>query len=153
MQRTTTRQFRFVPIDSATADALRTSGGIGYVADSKPGYPCRQCLTDAEIGDELILVAHDPFTHDSPYRGTSPIFLHAQPCELDPRGTLVPDQLTIRQLSVRAFDGRAMMIEAAVIDGRELERTIERFFEDENTDRIHVHNASRGCWAVTVVRA
>jgi hypothetical protein len=145
-------RFRFVPIDDSVADAFRTAGGVGYVADSKPGYPCRQCLRDAEIGEELILVAHDPFTIDSPYRSASPIFLHAQPCAPDLAATAIPEQLTVRQLSVRAFDDRAMMIDAALIDGTELQATIERFFADDTTDRIHVHNASRGCWAVTVVR-
>ena len=28
-----------------------------------------------------------------------------------------------------------------------------RFFEDSDTDHVHVHNASRGCWAVRVDRA
>ena len=60
--------FRLIAIDSNTADRLRRDGGPTYVADEKPGYPCRQCLRDAEIGQELVLVSHDPFDHDSPYR-------------------------------------------------------------------------------------
>ena len=38
-----------------------------YVADEKPSFPCRQCLRDAEIGEELLLVSYDPFEIDSPY--------------------------------------------------------------------------------------
>ena len=79
----------------------------------------------------MILVSHDPFTHDSPYR---------------------PDQLTARQLSVRAFDEQAMMIEAAVVAGTDLGQTLDAFFADTATAVVHVHNASRGCWAVTVRR-
>lgn len=153
MDNAVTRQFRLVPIESSIADGLRATGGIRYTADSKPGYPCRQCLRDAEIGEELILVAYDPFTHDSPYRSTSPIFLHAQPCAPVPRADALPELLTVRTLSVRAFDDQAMMTNAEVIEGRDLEETIERFFEDLDVDQIHVHNASPGCWAVTVTRA
>lgn len=51
---------------------------------------------------------------------------------------------------MRAFDDEAMMIDAAVIDGQQLEATIGRFFGDAATNVVHVHNASRGCWAVTV---
>ena len=152
MSTTATRQFRLAQIDADAAAALRANGGVHYVADAKPGYPCRRCLRDAEIGEELILTSHDPFTKDSPYRCASPIFIHAGECHPDLDAAGLPDQLTCRQLSVRAFDDQAMMIDAAIIDGRELEHTIERFFTDPTTDAIHVHNASRGCWAVTVVR-
>ena len=45
-----------------------------------------------------------------------------------------------------------MMIDAAVIEGYDLGDTIDRFFGDDESRQIHVHNASRGCWAVTVER-
>lgn len=142
------------PIDPDEADALRAHGGPTYVADQRPGYPCRQCLRDADLGDELVLVSHDPFEAGSPYRSASPIFLHRTSCEpYDPADhPETPAQLTVRQLSVRSFDPDEMMIDAAVIDGRDLDRTIRRFFDDDAAHRIHVHNASRGCWAVAVER-
>jgi len=152
MSTTAIRQFHLEPIDADAAAALRAIGGVRYIADSKPGYPCRRCLRDAEVGEELILVSHDPFSIDSPYRCASPIFLHADECHPDLDSDDLPTQLTCRQLSARAFDDQAMMIDAAIIDGRELEHTIERFFSDPAAATIHVHNASRGCWAVTVVR-
>jgi hypothetical protein len=145
--------FRLVAIDSNSADRLRQSGGPTYVADEKPGYPCRQCLRDAEIGEELVLVSHDPFDQDSAYRSASPIFLHVHPCEPAAPSAEVPGQLTGRQLSVRAFDHDAMMIDAAIIDGADLAKNLDRLFGNENTDRIHIHNAIRGCWAVTAERA
>jgi Protein of unknown function (DUF1203) len=124
---------------------------MAYVADSKPGYPCRQCLRDAEIGEELLLVSYDPFTNDSPYRSASPIFIHRANCEPDHVSGL-PTQLTIRQLSVRAFDGASMMTDAAVIDGTDLDDTLTRMFTDEGVTVVHIHNAGRGCWATNVVR-
>jgi hypothetical protein len=140
------------PISPSDADALREQGGPRYVADEHPGYPCRQCLRDADIGDELILVSHDPFATDSPYRSASPIFLHRSSCEAHVNGPALPEQLTRRQLSVRSFDREEMMIDAAVIDGVDLGLTIERFFADTASERIHVHNATRGCWAVAIER-
>src|SRR2546428_8488251 len=73
-------RFRISPIDPAVADDLRASAGALYVADEDTGYPCRQCLQDAAIGDELVLVSYDPFSGESPYRSASPIFLHRQSC-------------------------------------------------------------------------
>lgn len=149
MSRTT---FLLEPIPAATAVALRTRGGPVHVADTHPGYPCRRCLRDADIGDELLLVSHDPFERDSPYRSASPIFLHREPCEPPPDRGAIPAQLRCRRLSVRAFDRTESMIDAALVDGTDLGPVVDGFLDDERTDRIHVHNAERGCWAVTIVR-
>lgn len=140
------------PIDSAAADKLRVSGGTRYIADSVPGYPCRQCLQDAALGEALILVSHDPFTTDSPYRSASPIFLHETQCDAPSNLSELPDQLTVRQLSVRAFDGDTLIRDAAVVDGTELDTQLRRFFDDPDTSFVEVHNASRGCWATSVRR-
>ena len=147
----TTKTFLVSGIDPAEADRLRTVGGVTYVADSTPGYPCRQCLCDAEIGDEMLLVSYDPFTASSPYRCASPIFIHSTPCASDDQEGL-PVQLTSRTLSVRGFDSAAMMLDAALIEGDDLPGTIETLFENPAIDHLHVHNASRGCWAALVKR-
>ncbi len=149
---TTNQVYEIVPIAATKADELRQAGGDLYVADAVPGYPCRQCLQDAEVGEELILVSHDPFESDSPYRSSSPIFLHATACTPPDSGEGLPLQLTRRQLSVRSFDADEMMIDAAVIDGQDLDATIRTFFDDRSADVVHVHNATRGCWATAVAR-
>jgi Protein of unknown function (DUF1203) len=146
--------FRLEPIAADKADLFRQAGGLIYVADSKPGYPCRQCLRDAEVGETLLLVSYDPFSENSPYRSASPIFLHQESCgpvavELSDS---IPDQLRCRQLSVRLFDGDSMMIDAAVTDGSRLRETIDQYFTNPSGEFIHIHNANRGCWAVSVSR-
>jgi Protein of unknown function (DUF1203) len=148
----TNTTFAVIGIDPVAADTLRAAGGIAYVADSTPGYPCRQCLRDAEIGDELLLVSYDPFDATSPYRCASPIFIHTTACTPDDSSDL-PIQLTRRQLSVRGFDTEAMMLDAALIDGSDLEKTIEHLLDNPAIDHLHVHNAGRGCWAAKVERA
>lgn len=134
---------------------LRSRGGPQYLVDEHPGYPCRQCLRDAEVGSTVILVSHDPFAVTSPYRSASPVFIHRDDCgspEPVDDTTDLPDQLTRRQLSVRAFDDAAMMLDAAHIGGSELGPTIERMFADPQVVELHVHNSPRGCWATTVER-
>ena len=145
--------FFLMPFDPGAADRLRADAdAVRYVADKCPGYPCRQCLRDADVGDELVLVSHDPFDVDSPYRSASPIFLHSEPCAERRDLSPVPDQLTRRQLSVRAFDRSEMMVDAAVIDGTALQSTIDRFFSTASVDHVDVHNATRGCWAARAAR-
>lgn len=139
-------------LDPHVADELRASGGIAYVADEQPGFPCRQCLRDAEIGEELILTSYDPFTGTSPYRSASPIFLHRDSCRRDDSPDL-PEQLTGRRLSVRAFDDEEMMIDAALIAGTDLAATIGRLLENTAAAHLHIHNEPRGCYAARVDRA
>jgi hypothetical protein len=147
--------FELRPIEPLDANRLRVEWANApiYVADEHPGFPCRQCLNDAEIGEELLLVSYDPFTIDSPYRSASPIFLHRAPCAPPADRQTLPRQLTSRLLSVRSFDARALMIDAAVVPGDELADTLTRFLENEDADHVDVYNASRGCWAVRVERA
>lgn len=147
----TTTSFQVRPLPPSTAAQLRRAGGPVYVADAAPGFPCRQCLRDADVGEELILVSHDPFEGLSAYRSASPIFLHRRPCRPFDGGTL-PVQLTGRQLSVRAFDRDEMMTDAEVIEGTRLADTLGRFFADDGVDRVHIHNAGRGCFAAAVDR-
>ena len=45
------------------------------------------------------------------------------------------------------------MIDAAIIDGTDLATNLDQLFGNENTERVHIHNATCGCWAVTVERA
>jgi hypothetical protein len=45
-----------------------------------------------------------------------------------------------------------MMLDAALIEGSDLSATIEELFENSEIDHLHVHNASRGCWAARVER-
>ena len=147
-----TATFVISAIDPDIAEQLRRRGGPLFVANSYPGFPCRQCLRDADVGDELILVSYDPFRTDSPYRCSSPIFLHAHDCAAQRDTSDLPEQIRRRTLSVRAFDANAMMLSAKVVEGSALPDLIETLFTDEHVDHIHVHNAGPGCWATRIDR-
>ncbi len=148
----TTTSYVIAGIDPAVADELRNQGGINYVADEHPGFPCRQCLRDAEIGEQMILVSHDLFIGWSPYRSASPIFLHRFPCTQPADDHELPEYLTRRRLSVRAFDTSEMMLDAALVDGTDLGEPIDRLLENTAVDHLHVHNEPRGCFAARVDR-
>lgn len=146
-----------VAMSTSTAAEHRRRGGRRYIADASPGYPCRHCLRDAEIGDELILVAHDPFadqpdTTGSPYRATSPVFVHAHECDAPDLGSL-PEQLTGRRLSLRCFDTEGYMLGAELIDGTELGPALGQLLDRPMAASVQIHNAGAGCWAATAHRA
>lgn len=134
-------------IPSEIAARLRADATVVRVVDASPGYPCRQCLRDAEVGDEVVLVSYDPFDTDTPYRSASPIFLHRDDCSDRVDTAMVPDQLARRRLSVRTFDDAAMMLDGRVVDGAELAETLEELFAIPGAERVHIHNAGPGCFA------
>ena len=134
-------------------DALTRRGAKRYIADRKPGFPCRVSLQDAEPGERVVLV---PFSHqpaDSPYRASGPIFVReaAEAASLPPE--TVPGLLRTRLLSVRAYDAGDLMIDAEIVDGRELEPVLVRMFDQARVAYAHIHFARPGCFACRVDRA
>ncbi len=121
------------------------------VADSSPGWPCRRCLRDAEVGEVLLLVSYDPWTVDSPYRQPGPIFVHERDCE-PWAGDVLPEQQTSRFLSVRVIDHHGMQIAGDVVPGTDLETRLRQAFSNEDTAFVHLHNAGPGCFAARVDR-
>ena len=131
---------------------LRARGGKRYIADVHPGFPCRVSLTDAAVGERVVLV---PFAHqpaDSPYRASGPVFVREGAIAAAPGVNEVPEQLRLRLLSVRGYDRDALMVGADVVDGRELEPTVERLFDDPRVQYLHVHFARPGCYACRIDR-
>ena len=148
--------FTISPIDARTADRLRATASVVRSADESPGYPCRQCLRDADVGEELVLVSYDPFEdfgEHSPYRSASPIFLHRHDCSGRLDTARLPDQLTRRRLSLRAFDTEAMMLDGRVVDGADLAGALDELLRVDGVDRVHVHNAGPGCFAAVAAAA
>ena len=132
--------------------ALAARGARRYVADRKPGFPCRVSLEDAEPGERLILV---PFRHqpaDSPYQASGPIFVRETARTTSLPADAVPALLRTRLLSVRAYDASHLMIDADTIDGRELESLLGRLFANERVAYAHIHFARPGCFACRVDR-
>jgi len=121
--------------------------------DAKPGFPCRVSLEDAEIGEQVVLV---PFAHhdvDSPYRASGPIFVREKAKEADLSIGEVPEIVSTRTMSVRAYDKNSMMIDGAAVPGSEIKAHIEKLFANPEIAYLHLHNAGAGCYSCRVERA
>jgi hypothetical protein len=142
----------FAHLFSMSDQELAACGAARRIADTKPGYPCRISLTDAEPGQEVILTHYEHHPVDSPFRSSYAIYVRAGEETYDAVGR-VPEQLRLRLLSVRAFDDNGMLTGADVVDGRELEGAISRLFDDGRAAYLHVHYAKPGCYAARIERA
>ena len=143
----------FLPLFALGDAELEERGARRMVADSKPGFPCRVTLEDAEPGERLILVNYEHQPADTPYRASHAIFVRESAREAYDRVGEVPPVLRPRLLSLRAFDLDHMMVDAGVVEGREVEGLIERLFGRPDTAYVHAHNAGRGCFAARIDRA
>lgn len=134
-------------------EALAAERVVRMAVTRKPGAPCRITLEDAEPGETVLLINHEHLPVDTPYRSAHAIFVREGAETAARFEGVIPEQLAIRLLSVRAFDAAGMMTEADVVEGSDLEPLIARFFADPVVAYLHVHNAKRGCFAARVDRA
>ena len=143
----------FKALFSLSDDELLARGMRRCIADSKPGFPCRVTLEDAEPGEPLILLSypHQP-AGKSPYQSQGPILVRQSATEPYRAETIVPPVLASRLLSLRGYDNDDLIVEADVVDGRNVVDALARFFANDHVSYVHIHYASRGCYACRVDR-
>ena len=132
---------------------LARRGVKRYIADKKPGFPDRIEMRDAEIGETLLLLNHVCQPANTPYRATHAIFVREGAENTYDRVGEIPQVMRTRLLSLRAYDAEGMMLDADVVEGKEVESVIARFFGSAHVAYIHAHNAKRGCYSGRIERA
>ncbi len=131
---------------------LEQCGVRRYEVDAHPGFPDRVEMRDLEIGERALLVNYMHQPAATPYQSSHAIFVREgaeQPARFIGE---IPDVMSIRKISLRAFDVEGTMIDADLVDGSELRALIERFFENPAISYLHAHNAKRGCFSGTITR-
>src|SRR5438046_9611544 len=144
---------QFEPLFSLDDNELAQKGARRLIVDAKPGFPCRMSLQDAKIGERVILA---PFVHhnvESPYRASVAIFIRETAQEIELAPGEIPDVVTSRVMSVRAYNAKGMMVNAAVLPGKELEYKVEKLFDDATVSYLHLHNHGTGCYSCRVERS
>ena len=132
---------------------LAKQGVKRYVVDTPTGYPDRVEMRDASPGETVLLLNHVSQPADTPYRASHAIFVREGAEKTYNRIDEVPPVIRLRLMSLRAFDKNGMMLDADVVEGKEIESVIERFFGNPDVDYIHAHNARRGCYSGRIDRA
>ncbi len=132
---------------------LLSHGIRRYMVDERPGFPDRVTLTDLPVGETVLLINFEHLPVNSPYRSRHAIFVgesDAQPFDETAR---VPDVIRPRMISLRAFDKDDMIVDADLVEGRDIEPLMERYFANSAVSYLHAHFAKRGCFAARIDRA
>ena len=111
----------FEPLFGLSDDALAAHHAKRYRVDAKPGYPDRVELRDAEIGESVLLVNFSHLPDAGPYRASHAIFVIEGAVKTFDAPGQVPELLRSRTLSLRAFDHDDLMVDADLVDGRDVE--------------------------------
>ncbi len=142
----------FRPLIGAS-DAELQRAGVRRVAVTAPvSAPCRVTLADAEPGETVLLMNWEHQPADTPFRASHAIYVREAALEPFDRPGEVPPALRPRPLSVRAFDAGHMMIDAELVEGRDLEQVLVPYLEREEIAYVHIHYARRGCFAARADR-
>jgi uncharacterized protein YbaR (Trm112 family) len=142
----------FAELFALPDEALARRRARRVVADRPHAYPCRVSLTDAEPGQEVILLHYEHHPVDTPFRASHAIYVREGERWYEAVDE-VPGMLRRRLLSVRGYDAEGMLRDAEVVEGAALEAVMERMLAQSRIDYLHLHFARPGCYAARVERA
>lgn len=121
-------------------------------ADSKPGFPCRVTLEDAEPGESLILFNHVSHDVPTPFRSAYAVYVRETAAEPACYVDAPPPVFAGRALGLRGFDREGMLRGALLALPGEADSKIRALFDRPEIETIHAHNAAAGCFAAKIVR-
>lgn len=134
-------------------EALAAYGAKRYIADTRPGFPDRVEIRDAAPGETVLLLNYEHQPANTPYRSRHAIFVREGAERVYNAVDTIPESLSVRPISLRAFNAAGEMVDADLADGGELEPLIARFFANPEVAYLHAHYAKRGCYAARIDRA
>ena len=143
----------FAALFDLSDTALTERRARRVVATESPGFPCRVSLAEAEKGETLLLLNYQHLDVSSPYAAKHAIYVRQDAEQAFPAPGTVPDILSSRLLSVRAFDETGEMVEADIVEGADLARQLTAFFMSAKVEFADIHAAKRGCFMARAERA
>ncbi len=142
----------FAPLFALSDEALAKRGIIRKKATSKPGFPCRVTLEDAEAGETVLLLNYESHKAATPYRSSYAIYVRESATGAARFDNELPPVFTGRPIAFRHFNKDGHLIGASLALDGDAKAKIEAAFSDENVAYIHAHNAAHGCFAAEIRR-
>ena len=143
----------FAPLFALSDEALEQRGIIRKKATSKPGFPCRITLEDAEPGETVLLLNYESHKAETPYRSSYAIFVREGAQEAASYTDELPPVFKGRPMAFRHFNEDGHLVGASLALNGDAKEKIEAAFSDSRVAYIHAHNAAHGCFAAEVTRS
>lgn len=144
---------QFEPLFALSDAELAQRGIVRRIVDG-PGSPCRVTLADAEPGETVLLMNYEHQPADTPFRSRHAIFVREGAEDRRFAEGEIPPAFRARKfLSLRAFDGDGMMVDADITPTADLPAAIDRLLADPRVAYLHAHYAGAGCYAARIERA
>jgi len=140
------------PAAFADTDALLAAGAIRVRAESKPGFPCRVTLEDAEPGESLLLLNHVSHDVATPFRSTYAIYVREGAAEAPDYVDSTPAFFDHRMLGFRGFDADGILRRASVAGPGDADQAIRGLLDHQEVAYIDIHNAGAGCFMARAER-
>jgi len=140
------------PAAFADTAALLAAGAVRVRAESKPGFPCRITLEDAEPGESLLLLNHVSHDVATPFRSAYAIYVREGAAEAPEYVDTTPAFLGHRTLGLRGFDADGMLRRASVAGSGDADQAIRDLLGHDEIAYIHIHNAGAGCFMARAER-
>lgn len=144
---------RFAPLFGLEDQALAERNVQRVLVEAPRSAPCRITLEDALPGERVLLLSYEHMSASSPFRACGPIFVRETTADAYDHVGRIPDALARRTLSARGYDRKGMMIKGQLVEGTALEGLVEDWLGDVDVETVHLHYASRGCYAAKAERA
>lgn len=138
---------QFAPLFDLPPASLAPHLAVRRIASTKPGFPCRVSLEDADVGEQVLLIHYVHQGDASPYRASHAIFVRRGVPRAELAVGEVPQFLRTRVLSLRAFDQDAMIVTADLCDGTRVENVLRARLAKPTVAYVHIHFAKFGCFA------
>lgn len=157
-----TTPITIAPIPASFLNRVRIDGldDLGQPVkrvEAQGGEPCRDVLRRAQPGEQLILASFTPFTKPGPYHEYGPVFVLAEESSeqvlrdrLPAAGS--PNDYLREQFAVRAYSEDEEIVNAALIEARDFDATIERLLRSNDVAFLHVRYPAYGCFSCRIDR-
>lgn len=142
----------FAPLFALDDAELAQRNARRVTAAADQGFPCRVSLTDAKMGEQLILLHHTSHDVATPYRSAYAIYVRETAGEPADYIDTPPPVFEGRPLGLRGFGEDGLLKDARLALPGQADTAIRDLFADARIAYIHAHNAAHGCFAARVDR-
>ena len=154
----TRTSFRVAALDADELDEIRSSGvdalgnPISISVDEEGGAPLRCCLTEAQPGERIALIAHRPFRSAGPFAEVGPVYVHAERCPGYQEPHAYPAGFRHRTQVFRSYGYDGTIVDAEIVAGDDAEDAIERLLARPEVAFLHGRNVLYGCYMFAIER-